>query len=77
MHVGNFLKFSLLIWKRPHHRPLRLACEGVPTGSEGLRSTSCNINHPIFQEGTKVSSPSQILVTLLLCPDPFPSLTPL
>ncbi|XP_044602757.2 integrin alpha-D isoform X2 [Equus asinus] len=39
--------------QRPHHRPLRLACEGVPTGSEGLRSTSCNINHPIFQEGTK------------------------
>ncbi|XP_035578375.1 integrin alpha-D-like isoform X3 [Zalophus californianus] len=37
----------------PHQRPLHLACEGVPTGNEGLKSSSCNINHPIFQEGTK------------------------
>ncbi|XP_032286637.1 integrin alpha-D isoform X2 [Phoca vitulina] len=37
----------------PHQRPLRLACEGVPTGNEGLKSSSCNINHPIFQEDTK------------------------
>uniref|UniRef100_A0A8C0R4Q1 Integrin alpha-D-like n=1 Tax=Canis lupus dingo TaxID=286419 RepID=A0A8C0R4Q1_CANLU len=34
-------------------RPLRLACEAVPTGNEGLRSSSCSINHPIFHEGTK------------------------
>uniref|UniRef100_A0A8C0L485 Integrin alpha-D-like n=1 Tax=Canis lupus dingo TaxID=286419 RepID=A0A8C0L485_CANLU len=37
-------------------RPLRLACEAVPTGNEGLRSSSCSINHPIFHEGTKVSA---------------------
>ncbi|XP_006729927.1 integrin alpha-D isoform X1 [Leptonychotes weddellii] len=37
----------------PHQRPLRLACEGVPTGNKGLKSSSCNINHPIFQEDTK------------------------
>ncbi|XP_035578269.1 integrin alpha-D-like isoform X1 [Zalophus californianus] len=37
----------------PHQRPLHLACEGVPTGNEGLKSSSCNINHPIFQESTK------------------------
>ncbi|XP_045849454.1 integrin alpha-D-like isoform X2 [Meles meles] len=39
--------------QQPHQRPLRLACEGVPTGNEGLKSSSCSINHPIFQEGTK------------------------
>uniref|UniRef100_A0A8C0L476 Integrin alpha-D-like n=1 Tax=Canis lupus dingo TaxID=286419 RepID=A0A8C0L476_CANLU len=40
--------------QQPHQRPLRLACEAVPTGNEGLRSSSCSINHPIFHEGTKV-----------------------
>ncbi|XP_038395658.1 integrin alpha-D-like isoform X1 [Canis lupus familiaris] len=39
--------------QQPHQRPLRLACEAVPTGNEGLRSSSCSINHPIFHEGTK------------------------
>ncbi|MBV96999.1 Integrin alpha-D, partial [Eschrichtius robustus] len=39
--------------QQPHQRPLHLACEAVPTGNEGLRSSSCSINHPIFQEGTK------------------------
>ncbi|XP_037669749.1 LOW QUALITY PROTEIN: integrin alpha-D [Choloepus didactylus] len=31
--------------------PLRLACESAPTENESLRSSSCSINHPIFQEG--------------------------
>lgn len=57
MHVGSFLKFILLLWKQPHQPPLLLACEAVPTGNEGLRSSSCSVNHPIFQEGAKVSSP--------------------
>ncbi|KAL2766168.1 integrin alpha-D isoform 2 precursor, partial [Daubentonia madagascariensis] len=39
--------------KRPHQHPLRLACEGVPTGNEGLRSSSCSINHPVFPEGSQ------------------------
>ncbi|XP_076697055.1 integrin alpha-D [Callospermophilus lateralis] len=38
--------------KQSHQRPLRLACEANPTGNEGLRSSSCSINHPIFREGT-------------------------
>uniref|UniRef100_A0A8D2DH36 Integrin subunit alpha D n=1 Tax=Sciurus vulgaris TaxID=55149 RepID=A0A8D2DH36_SCIVU len=38
--------------KQPHERPLRLACEANPAGNEGLRSSSCSINHPIFREGT-------------------------
>ncbi|XP_069876316.1 integrin alpha-D-like [Dipodomys merriami] len=41
------------IQKEPHHRPLRLACEEKPTQNESLRSSSCNINHPIFREGAK------------------------
>ncbi|XP_069343342.1 integrin alpha-D-like [Eulemur rufifrons] len=39
--------------KQPHQRPLRLACEAVPSRNEGLRSSRCSINHPIFQEGSK------------------------
>uniref|UniRef100_A0A452UFI8 Integrin subunit alpha D n=1 Tax=Ursus maritimus TaxID=29073 RepID=A0A452UFI8_URSMA len=39
--------------QQPHQRPLRLACEGALTGNEDLKSSSCSINHPIFQEGTK------------------------
>ncbi|XP_008591420.1 PREDICTED: integrin alpha-D [Galeopterus variegatus] len=39
--------------KQPHQRPLHLACEAVPTEDEGLRGSSCSINHPIFREGTK------------------------
>ncbi|XP_044928447.1 integrin alpha-D isoform X3 [Mustela putorius furo] len=39
--------------QQPHQRPLRLACEGGPAGDEGRKSSSCSINHPIFQEGTK------------------------
>ncbi|XP_053410996.1 integrin alpha-D isoform X1 [Nycticebus coucang] len=39
--------------KQPPQRPLRLACEAVPTGNEGLRSSSCSINHPIFPEGSQ------------------------
>lgn len=64
----NFLKFFLLLWKQPHQHPLRLACEAVPTGNEGLRSSSCSINHPIFQEGTKVraSPQSSSLFSLVL-----------
>ncbi|KAI4559664.1 hypothetical protein MJG53_018190 [Ovis ammon polii x Ovis aries] len=37
--------------QQPGQRPLRLACEALPTGNEGLRSSSCSINHPIFREG--------------------------
>ncbi|KAI5939858.1 integrin alpha-D isoform X3 [Manis javanica] len=39
--------------QQPHQPPLLLACEAVPTGNEGLRSSSCSVNHPIFQEGAK------------------------
>ncbi|XP_032183796.1 integrin alpha-D-like isoform X3 [Mustela erminea] len=39
--------------QQAHQRPLRLACEGGPAGDEGRTSSSCSINHPIFQEGTK------------------------
>uniref|UniRef100_A0A452QUQ7 Integrin subunit alpha D n=1 Tax=Ursus americanus TaxID=9643 RepID=A0A452QUQ7_URSAM len=42
-----------LFSNQPHQRPLRLACEGALTGNEDLKSSSCSINHPIFQEGTK------------------------
>ncbi|XP_058425518.1 integrin alpha-D-like isoform X3 [Diceros bicornis minor] len=39
--------------QRLHQRPLRLACEAVPTENKGLRNCSCSINHPIFREGSK------------------------
>nr|XP_020749375.1 integrin alpha-D-like [Odocoileus virginianus texanus] len=39
--------------QQPGQRPLRLACEAVPTRNEGLKSSSCSINHPIFREGIK------------------------
>ncbi|XP_048189032.1 integrin alpha-D-like [Perognathus longimembris pacificus] len=39
----------------PHQHPLRLACEAEPIQKEGLRSSRCNINHPIFREGTKAT----------------------
>ncbi|KAM8777359.1 integrin alpha-D isoform 2-T2 [Rhynchonycteris naso] len=45
--------------QQPHRRPLHLACEAVPPGKEDLRSSSCSLNHPIFQEGSK----STFLVT--------------
>uniref|UniRef100_A0A8C0I310 Integrin subunit alpha D n=1 Tax=Balaenoptera musculus TaxID=9771 RepID=A0A8C0I310_BALMU len=51
--AGLSYRRVLRMQKQPHQRPLRLACEAVPTGNEGLRSSSCSINHPIFQEGTK------------------------
>lgn len=76
MHMGNIFEFLFLLWKQPHQRPLRLECEAAPTGNESLRSSSCSINHPIFHEGTKVNASPQILITLLLCPYPFSSLTP-
>ncbi|XP_011945377.1 PREDICTED: integrin alpha-D isoform X1 [Cercocebus atys] len=38
--------------KQPHQRALRLACETVPTEDEGLRSSRCSVNHPIFREGS-------------------------
>ncbi|XP_034525439.1 integrin alpha-D [Ailuropoda melanoleuca] len=38
---------------QPHQRLLRLACEGALTGNEDLKSSSCSINHPIFQEGSQ------------------------
>ncbi|XP_031514143.1 integrin alpha-D isoform X2 [Papio anubis] len=38
--------------KQPHQRALRLACETVPTEDEGLRSSRCSVNHPIFHEGS-------------------------
>ncbi|KAG8513652.1 Integrin alpha-D, partial [Galemys pyrenaicus] len=41
--------------QQPHQRPLRLACEAVPTENEGLRSSRCNINHPIFRGGIKTT----------------------
>ncbi|XP_039334104.2 integrin alpha-D isoform X1 [Saimiri boliviensis] len=37
--------------KQPHQCALRLACEAVPTENEGLRSSRCSVNHPIFHEG--------------------------
>ncbi|XP_076997260.1 integrin alpha-D isoform X2 [Tamandua tetradactyla] len=33
--------------------PLRLTCDAAPVENEDLRSSSCSINHPIFQEGSK------------------------
>ncbi|XP_062957174.1 integrin alpha-D-like [Cynocephalus volans] len=36
--------------KQPHQRPLCLACEAVLTKDEGLRSSSCSMNHLIFRE---------------------------
>ncbi|XP_036134512.1 integrin alpha-D [Molossus molossus] len=39
--------------RQPRQRPLHLACEAVPTGSEDLRSSSCSINHSVFREGGK------------------------
>ncbi|KAL1788084.1 integrin alpha-D [Sigmodon hispidus] len=39
--------------KQPDQYPLRLACEAEPTDQESLRSISCSINHPIFQEGAQ------------------------
>uniref|UniRef100_A0A2K5BZW5 Integrin subunit alpha X n=1 Tax=Aotus nancymaae TaxID=37293 RepID=A0A2K5BZW5_AOTNA len=38
--------------KQPHQCALRLACEAVPTENEGLRSSRCSVNHPIFHEGS-------------------------
>ncbi|XP_023046851.1 integrin alpha-D isoform X4 [Piliocolobus tephrosceles] len=38
--------------KQPHQRALRLACETAPTEDEGLRSSRCSVNHPIFHEGS-------------------------
>ncbi|XP_011544144.1 integrin alpha-D isoform X9 [Homo sapiens] len=38
--------------KQPHQSALRLACETVPTEDEGLRSSRCSVNHPIFHEGS-------------------------
>ncbi|XP_004691726.1 PREDICTED: integrin alpha-D [Condylura cristata] len=40
---------------QPHQRPLRLACEAVPIGNEDRRSSSCNINHPIFRGAIKAT----------------------
>lgn len=70
MHLGNCFEFILLLWKQPHQRPLYLACEAVATEKEDLRSSSCNINHPVFQEGAKVSDSPQTLIILLPHPDP-------
>uniref|UniRef100_A0AC11CLM9 Integrin subunit alpha D n=1 Tax=Ovis aries TaxID=9940 RepID=A0AC11CLM9_SHEEP len=49
--AGLSYRRTLAIQKQPGQRPLRLACEALPTGNEGLRSSSCSINHPIFREG--------------------------
>uniref|UniRef100_A0A8C2XTC9 VWFA domain-containing protein n=1 Tax=Capra hircus TaxID=9925 RepID=A0A8C2XTC9_CAPHI len=51
--MGQFSQNHLLRASptQPGQRPLRLACEAVPTGNEGLKSSSCSINHPIFREG--------------------------
>ncbi|XP_011789030.1 PREDICTED: integrin alpha-D isoform X1 [Colobus angolensis palliatus] len=38
--------------KQPHQHALHLACETVPTEDEGLRSSRCSVNHPIFHEGS-------------------------
>lgn len=57
MHVAKFLKIPSPL-KQPGQRPLRLACEAVPTGNEGLKSSGCSINHPIFREGIKVRASS-------------------
>uniref|UniRef100_A0A8C6B6W9 Integrin subunit alpha D n=1 Tax=Monodon monoceros TaxID=40151 RepID=A0A8C6B6W9_MONMO len=51
--ISFYYPAGLSYRRQPHQHPLRLACEAVPTGNEGLRSSSCSINHPIFQEGTK------------------------
>uniref|UniRef100_A0A4X1TC30 Integrin subunit alpha D n=1 Tax=Sus scrofa TaxID=9823 RepID=A0A4X1TC30_PIG len=39
--------------QQPPQRPLRLACEAVTSENKSLRSSSCSINHPIFQGGIK------------------------
>uniref|UniRef100_A0A4W2BND1 Integrin subunit alpha X n=1 Tax=Bos indicus x Bos taurus TaxID=30522 RepID=A0A4W2BND1_BOBOX len=51
--AGLSYRRTLAIQKQPGQRPLRLACEAVPTGNEGLKSSGCSINHPIFREGIK------------------------
>uniref|UniRef100_A0A8C9CEA9 Integrin subunit alpha D n=1 Tax=Phocoena sinus TaxID=42100 RepID=A0A8C9CEA9_PHOSS len=51
--ISFYYPAGLSYRRQPHQHPLRLACEAVPTGNEGLRSSSCSINHPIFQERTK------------------------
>uniref|UniRef100_A0A8C6CL16 Integrin subunit alpha D n=1 Tax=Moschus moschiferus TaxID=68415 RepID=A0A8C6CL16_MOSMO len=51
--AGLSYRRTLAIQKQPGQRPLRLACEAVPTGNEGLKSSSCSVNHPIFREGIK------------------------
>uniref|UniRef100_A0A8C5JTZ2 Integrin, alpha D n=1 Tax=Jaculus jaculus TaxID=51337 RepID=A0A8C5JTZ2_JACJA len=39
--------------QQPRERPLRLACEAKPAEDEDLRSCSCSINHPVFEEGSE------------------------
>nr|XP_020035185.1 integrin alpha-X isoform X1 [Castor canadensis] len=36
-------------------RPVSLTCDSTPADSQGIRSTSCRINHLIFRGGTKVT----------------------
>ncbi|XP_012860898.1 integrin alpha-D [Echinops telfairi] len=50
---GLFYRRVLGIQNQPHQHPLDLACETVHPGSEGFRSSSCSVNHPIFHEGSK------------------------
>ncbi|XP_073916248.1 integrin alpha-D-like isoform X4 [Castor canadensis] len=39
--------------QQPHQRPLHLACEAESTENKAWRGSSCSINHPILQEGTR------------------------
>ncbi|XP_023416674.2 integrin alpha-D [Cavia porcellus] len=41
------------IQKQPHQGSLHVACEAESPENEGLKSSSCSINHPIFWEGTR------------------------
>lgn len=75
MHMGDIFEFVFLLWKPPHQRSLRLACETVPTGNESLKSAGCSINHPIFHEGTKASaSPRSSSLSSLVLTRFLPSL---
>uniref|UniRef100_A0A5F8HIL1 Integrin subunit alpha D n=1 Tax=Monodelphis domestica TaxID=13616 RepID=A0A5F8HIL1_MONDO len=50
----SYRRVSLTQNWRPQ-RSMRLACEAAVPENKTLKSTSCSINHPIFQEGAEVT----------------------
>uniref|UniRef100_A0A5F8HGK3 Integrin subunit alpha D n=1 Tax=Monodelphis domestica TaxID=13616 RepID=A0A5F8HGK3_MONDO len=50
----SYRRVSLTQNWRPQ-RSMRLACEAAVPENKTLKSTSCSINHPIFQEGAEVN----------------------